>query len=328
MSAIVSPSAAPAAPSEAPAAGGNLAANAPKAPSAPGNAPVGAKDTAPKADLSPKAPSAVPEAPKAPEKRKYKLNIDGQTHEAEYSDDQIAVELQKSRAAQKRFEEAAKTQKAWQQLREEGKKDPRLLLKEVAGIENPREWAEKLLAEEWQREVMTPEQKAAAERDQELQTYKQKVEAYEAQQRQQFEAQQQQQLEQQIEADVKQAFELSGFEFNGENLEAFVKVMSDALEYGVELTPAQVVAQVKAQHEERDSKFSKSAKEKLLGLKGDALLSELGDDVVREILRASIAKHDTKAAENFAPAAPEPEKTELPQELKARPANAWRKLGR
>lgn len=279
------PAATPATPTAAPAPAARKP--LPGAPNVEGGSPA-AKTEAPK----PEAPAA----PKPPEKRKYKLKVDGAEVEEELGDEEIAVRLQKGRAAEKRMQEAAAIRKQFQELKELAKSDPALVLKELAGLDDPDAWAEQRLAEKWKRDVMPEADRKLADLEARAKAAEDRVKAFETAKSQEAEAKQMAHLEAQTEATFKRAFEVSGLSWTPEHLDLFGKVALEALDYGIDLTPEQMAAEVKGELEKRDTKSTEAAKGKLLSLKGDDLLNAMGEDAVKEVIRASIAKRQAAQA--------------------------------
>jgi hypothetical protein len=114
------------------------------------------------------------EEEKLPEKRSYKIKVLDQEEELSLDDNEVKTYIQKAKGADKKFEEAAKVRKEAQAELEQAKLYKERLKKETAKVLkeleiNPREFSEKFLAEELEREMMDPKdrelQEARAERD-------------------------------------------------------------------------------------------------------------------------------------------------------------------
>jgi hypothetical protein len=295
MSEVAAP--ASAAPSES-----SSAPNTPAAPRAdatsPGKAPHSTapkgveklidRDEPAKKDAGPS--DAEKAAQKAAEKRKYKLKVDGAEEELELSDDEITLRLQKERAASKRMQESAELKKKFAEAVDLIKKDPFSALKDPAFGLDLEQLAEQRLIEKYQREMLPEEERQRMDMEKKLQEYQRREqEAHEAQQRQAYEAQVAQ-VQQQTEQDFLKALELAGAGKDYEVLAEMVDLAKHALgEYGLELSPEQLAAEVKSRREARETK----AWEKARGLRGDALLKQLGDEVVQEVLRLSVSRVKT-----------------------------------
>src|SRR5574343_645073 len=106
------------------------------------------------------------EEQKAQEKllRKFKLKVDGEEIEEEIDlndTDRLAKELQLARAAKKRMAEAQMSKRQAYELAQMLEKDPAALLRKMG--DKGYDYAEQLLLEKIQREMMTPEQRERSE---------------------------------------------------------------------------------------------------------------------------------------------------------------------
>lgn len=143
-------------------------------PSAPGSSsPANTAAATPATDANAVATSANPGAAtqvKATpaEVRKFKLKADNR--EVELSEAELIKHAQLGLSSSSRFQEAAQMRKMAEQVLELAQKDPGEVFRRL-GV-NAREWAERHLLSEIQRESMTPEQKAHAAAQSELATMK------------------------------------------------------------------------------------------------------------------------------------------------------------
>ena len=250
---------------------------------------------------SPKTPPQAPKpaAPTPAERRKYALKVDGQEIEEELTDDEIRVRLQKAHAVDKRFQEVASQRKQIEEALKTLKSDPAKALKEIAGLDLD-EWAEKRIMERYQEAMMPEAEREKAEMQRKLADYERQFEeqktAAETAKQQAFE----QQVFEQTEQEFLQAIDQMGYD-KGFSRTVLLPMMADiaesALDYGVELTPSQMAS-------EAGKRLEAIHKRQVGGLKGDALLQFLGDDVVNEAIRAKLAK--TKGATVTAPTPPPP----------------------
>lgn len=120
---------------------------------------------------------AEAKAEAAAEKRRIlKLKVDGGEEEFDATDDATLVrELQKARAADKRLQEAAHVRKVTEYITQTLRTDPLKILTDPRFGIDPKiaqAAAEQLVRKQIDQEMMTPEQKAAAERDAELERYR------------------------------------------------------------------------------------------------------------------------------------------------------------
>jgi len=249
------------------------------------------------------APAQKPAAPKAPtaaERRKYALKVDGQEIEEELTDDEIRVRLQKAHAVDKRFQEVASQRKQIEEALKTLKTDPAKALKEIAGLDLD-EWAEKRIMERYQESMMPEAEREKVELQRKLAEYERQFEeqktAAETSKREAYE----QQVFEQTEQEFLQAIEQMGFEDKGFSRTVVLPMMAEiaeaALDYGVELTPAQMAA-------EANKRLETIHRRQVQGLKGDALLKYLGEDVVNEAIRAKLA--GVRGATTKAPTPPPP----------------------
>jgi hypothetical protein len=240
----------------------------------------------PKAEAKAPAPKADPtKGMTAAERRKYTLKVDGQEIEEELSDDDIRVRLQKAHAVDKRFQEVAQQRKAIEEALKTIKTDPAKALKEIAGLDLD-EWAEKRIMQRYE-EAMLPEA------DREKMELQKKLAEYERQfEEQRTSAEQakmqayEQQVFEQTERDFVTALDQLGYDkpFARQVLVPMMaEIAESALDYGVELTPAQMAS-------EANKRLEAIHRRQVGSLKGDSLLKFLGDDVVNEAIRAKLAQ--------------------------------------
>ncbi len=267
---------------------------------------------------APKAEPAAPKAPTAAEKRRYALKVDGQEIEEELSDDEIRVRLQKAHAVDKRFAEVANQRKQIEAALAQLKTDPAKALKEIAGLDLD-EWAEKRILERYQEAMLPEAEREKAEMQRKLAEYERQFEEQKtAAERQKAEAYEQQVFEQ-TEQEFISAVEQLGYD-KGFSRTVLVPMMAEiaeaALDYGVELTPSQMAT-------EANKRLETIHRRQVQGLKGEALLKYLGDDVVTEAIRAKLAA--TKgAAPQAAPPPPPARKPSTQEPRKPMTPAEWR----
>lgn len=271
--------------------------DAPAAPAAP-STPAPTSAPAATADKGAAPTSTIPEAtPAVPSKRKFVGKIDGAEKAWELSDEEVAVRLQKSEAAEKRFQEGAALRKQgeaiqaqFQEFKKLALEDPAAVLRAL-GVEDPHAAAEKLVESKWKRDVMPEHERKLAEAQEKLAAAEKWKSDQLAKEESAKTTAAQKQLETKIEADFKRAFEVSGLPWDPDHLEQFGKVALEALDYGIDITPEQMAAEVKSRLETKSTETESKLKTQVLSRKGDELLTWLGDDVVKEVLRAAVSKH-------------------------------------
>lgn len=262
------------------------------------------------ADTTPKSPYADPadtSATKSPTqstaekveaaKRKYKLKVDGAEQELELGDDEVSVRLQKAMAAEKRMQEAAELRKKAQSLFDTLKKDPKSALKDL-GVDIRKQIEDELIAE-YQAQQLPEHERAIMDAKKEAEKYKSEVEAFKAEQQRVVQEQLEARVAQETEAEFLSALERSSLPKNRHTLRMMAEVAMDNLEHGIELTADQLASEVA----DRAKGLNRNI---VTGLKGDQLISYLGEDVVKEILRHSVEK--ARGAKPFTP--PEPAKAQ------------------
>lgn len=296
--------------SAAPAAAAPTTSNAPATPKA-GSPPTGSADPATKSQTaaptggastqtstpnSKFAESTQPPAAgeqtetKQAERRKYKLKVDGAEQELELADDEISVRLQKAMAAEKRMQEAAELRKQYERFVEQVKADPVAALKDPRfGIDVRKQIEDQLIAE-WEQQQklqgLTPAEREAVQRAEAAERKAAELEAREAKRQQEIQQRQQQELETKVQADLEREFmealDKSNLPKNRQTLALMAEIAALNLEHGIELTRDQLVA-------ETNERLRGMQKHVMGGLKGDALVKYLGDDVVREVIRHSVS---------------------------------------
>lgn len=247
---------------------------------------------------APKTEAVASKAAAQAEKRWYSLKVDGQDIEEELSDDDIRVRLQKSHAVDKRFAEVANQRKQIEAALSQLKNDPAKALKEIAGLDLD-DWAEKRILERYQEAMLPEAEREKAEMQRKLADYERQFEEQKTSAEKQKADAYEQQVFEQTEQDFIQAVETLGYD-KGFSRTVLVPMMAEiaesALDYGVELTPAQMAS-------EANKRLETIHRRQVQGLKGEQLLKYLGDDVVTEAIRAKLAATRGSAA---APSTPPP----------------------
>lgn len=321
------PSAAPAAPSTpAPSASSS------SAPSTP--APAAPKAEAAPTPASPATPGqAAPAGETAAERkaRLLKLKVDGVEEEVnldEMPDEDLATQLQLAKAARKRMQEAADVRRKFQQLVEMGKERPDEAFEALFG-KNFKETAEEYLRQKYAEEELPEAEKEKLALQRQLAEERARREAFENAEREKKIAEIQQQQFQQFETEYRSALTKHDLPFTKETAYLMAQVGMLNLQHGIDLTADQMATEVK-------KRLTGMTQGVFKQLKGAALLSYLGDDVVKEVVRMSVERvRGAKAAPKpFEPPAPAPTEfkddlDEAPQAKRQRVSvNAWRKFAR
>lgn len=223
--------------------------------------------------------SAAP--PTQAEIRKMKLKIDGK--DQEYDEPEVIRLAQQGKAAQQRFQEAAKMRKEAEDMIGLIKRDPIAVMNDPRIGVNFRELAEKYLSEQLKLEMMTPEQKKYHEAEQKLKGYQDQEKAQKAQ----VENQQMQQLQDhyanEFSNTITDALKTQGVPKSPNTVKRMAALMSKSLENGLDLPPAQIAKLVREEYlSEIKELFGSSDEDTLLGL--------LGDETANKIRKADLKR--------------------------------------
>jgi hypothetical protein len=239
------------------------------------------------------------------ERRKYRLKVDGQDVEEELTDEQIAVRLQKAHGAERRMQEAAEERKQLKAWIEAYKKDPFAASKDPYIGLDLEELAEQRLTEKYTKHLeeqsMTEEQRELRRRDEEIAQIKAERDEYRRQETERAQAQLDERIFKETNDHFTSALEELGVDASNEAMYEMASIAKLNLERNLQLTPKQLAAEVRDRIEGRQEKLRKSVTG---GMKGDRLLKHLGADVVKEVIRASLAERKVNLTPK--PAAPRP----------------------
>lgn len=235
---------------------------------------------------APATPVPAPAQEKAQEaaRRRYEFKINGKNEVREFTPEEETRWLQKGLAADASFQEVAKQRKQIEAFIAAGKNGDDLgeIAKKLWGVDLD-EYAEKKLAEKFQRSTMTDEEKERLDLKAENEKYKKQFERLESDNKSAAQRQYEEKVWADTDRDVLKALNDSGLERNRESLHLIADVADSALAVGIELTPAQMVAEAR----ERATSFAKGT---LFKLAGTPLLEALGPDVVNKVLQAELAR--------------------------------------
>jgi glutamine synthetase len=171
--------------------------------------------------------------------RKFKVKVDGE--ELEIDEAQLLSDYQTNRAAQQRFQAAAKLHKQAEEVIQLLKTNPRAALRHPAIQANERALAEAIFAEELENDLLDP-------KDREIRQLKKQWAEREAQeQRAKQDAQQQamvaaeQQYVESYQKDISSALTTAGLPITNATVRSMTGYLQNALEAGYDMQPAQVV---------------------------------------------------------------------------------------
>lgn len=244
-------------------------------------------------EAAPDGLEAKGEKEETPAERRIRLKtlVDGEEKEEDFDEPTLRRLVQKAKASDKRFAEAAELAKSAKRVIEEAKNPERRreALTALLGSEDAvREFAESVLAESWRATVMTPEER-------ELERERGELEALRAEKRARAQAEQQaaakkleREVETRLEKTVASIAKGAGLPEAPWAKELVADVLRPYVEHGIAATQDDIVAEVKEAMRAR----AKERDELLVGnLEGKALLDYLGPKMVRRILAATVEAH-------------------------------------
>jgi hypothetical protein len=242
-------------------------------------------------------------------KRMYKVTVDGQ--DMEVDEDELRRGYAHNKAASKRMEEASMTRKEAEQVLRIFKENPKEAFKMLGS--DARKFAEQIINDELSEALLSPQER-------ELRDYKSKVDKYESESRNAKEQYEREQLEssiaqqaESIQADIIGSLESSGLPKTERTVSRMVYYMQAALQAGFNVTPKDVVDQVRAD-------YKADLNSMLGGLPEDALEAFLGADVVKRIAKSTVKTSmpirsvDKSVNLNKAPRASEDKRPTSPRE--------------
>lgn len=227
---------------------------------------------------APKAPEAKPAAPKP-----QVFEVDGE----KLTLAEIKQLREKAKGADQKFREAAEAKKQVEQFMERFQQDPLSVLKDKRLPINQRELAEKWLTEQLYEEMLTPEQRKLKEYEAKLGEYESKEQAI-AREREERETEQRREIKrQEISQMFAKAMESTPLSKDPETAAMAMRDMAMMLraakERGIEVGPEEL-----AQHAQ--AKYQKAMYSLANTLEGEDLIGFLGEDVVKKIRKADLAR--------------------------------------
>ena len=220
--------------------------------------------------------------------KKYKVKLEGE--EIEVDEDELIRNYQLRKVSDKRLQEGVMARKQAEAFLHMLKTDPQRVLSDPRIGLDVKKFAEDIIYKQLQEEMMTPEQR-------ELALYKQKVQAYEAQQKK---LQDEQRLKEETALheqrrndyvnDISNALANSGLPKNDYTVGRVVHEMSKAIQNGFSnVSAADVIDLVHAQ-------FIKDTKELYGSSSEETLFKLLGDDVSNKIRNYDVNQFKQKNA--------------------------------
>lgn len=233
----------------------------------------------PKAKAAPKAaPEAKPAAPKP-----QVFDVDGE----KLTLAEIKQLREKAKGADQKFREAAEAKKQVEQFMERFQQDPLSILKDKRLPINQRELAEKMLLASLEEEMLTPEQRKLKEYEAKVKDYETKEQAA-AREREEHVTEQRREIKrQEISQMFAKAMESTPLSKDPETAAMAMRDMAMMLraakERGIEVS-----AEDLAQHAQ--AKYQKAMYSLANQLEGEDLIGFLGEDVIKKIRKADLAR--------------------------------------
>jgi hypothetical protein len=213
--------------------------------------------------------------------KRYKVKIDGA--ESEVDEDELVRSYQLRKVSDKRLQEATQSRKQAEEFVNLLKNDPIKLLSDPRIGHDVKKLAEEYLMKELENEMLSPEQR-------ELKETKSKLKSYEdwkqEQEKAAITAQEQQVVShytQKYQQDIISALDKSGLPRSESTVNRMINYMSQSLENGYGLEADDVVDLVKMD-------YIKDTKSLYQGVPDDVLLSILGDDIVKKVIKADLSR--------------------------------------
>lgn len=256
-------------------------------------APVGAKASMPspaevagpsKAEVQ-KETAAVKEEIKSL-KRKFALTVNGKNEDFELdlgNDEEIKKHLQKSKASDQKFQEAAEVRKAAMEFIEQLRTNPKRVLSDPNIGIDVRKFAEEILNEEIKEMEKSPEQREKEKLTRELEELKAQAKQREEEAQQSEFARIQMEQERILETEISAALDVGGMPKTARTVKAMAEMMMIALENGIDLSPKDIAPLVK-------NTTLSEFKEVVSSLTDDQLEDFLGKEVIGRLRKKNLAK--------------------------------------
>ncbi len=241
-----------------------------------------------------------------------KIKVDGVESEIDFDAipvEELAYRYQMSEAASKRMQEAADLRKKFNDIVEYGKTNTADAIKQLWGADFDT-LAEEHIAKRFEDAQMPEHERKQRDLEARLAQY----EKADTDRKSNEERTAKEKYEQEVWHETEQSFVESLNELGYDKsvassvLPLMVDLADASLANGMDLDPKRLAY-------ETQKRLQTISQHSVRGLKGDKLLSFLGDDAVKEVLNATIAKHRTAATPTAAPT-PAPAPTKDPSKPK------------
>lgn len=241
------------------------------------------------------------ESGSAPEKKSYKVKVDGQ--ELDVTEEALVKEYELKQASYKRMQEAARKERELQAIYEQIEADPIKFLE--SKNKNAREAAEKYLAKVLQAEMMSPEEREQQKVKEELEKYKSEEKKRAEKEEAARIAQEEQKEAARLDDEISTALEQSQLAKTPYTIKRIAHKMYTNIKAGIDISAKDAIEMVQ---EEDFNDIKVSAKD----LSGEQLIKLLGDDLVSKIRKAELGRlksNPTSARPKQAASTSSPSKT-------------------
>lgn len=222
-----------------------------------------------------------------PAPKTYRVKIDGQ--EIDVDESELLKGYQSTKSSQQKFNEAAMMRKQAEEFIKIAKSDPRKLLSHPDININLQEFANSILRDQIEDQMLSPEEK-------EMRDTRKKLAEYEAARKEQEEAAKQTEMdkytklyEEEYTSKIVGALETSGLPKTESTVKKMASMMLLALENGLDVQPADVVEFVRKDYIAEVKSLFGAANE-------DIILSLLGDDITNKVVKGHLKKSKPRAA--------------------------------
>lgn len=219
----------------------------------------------------------------------YRVKIDGE--ELDVTEDELLSGYQSTKSAQQRFNEAARLRKQSEELIRIAKTDPKKLLAHPDIGVDLRQFANEILAEMVEEEMLSPQEKELRDTKKRLMEYEdERRQAEEVAKNAEFEKYSQL-YEQEYTTNIVSALETSGLPKTESTVKKMASYMLLALENGLDVKPSDVVEFVKNDYITEVNSLFGSAD-------SDTILSLLGENISSKVVKGHLNKVKGRTPQN------------------------------
>lgn len=222
-------------------------------------------------------------------KKKYALTVNGKNEEYELdlgNDEEIKKHLQKSKASDQKFQEAAEVRKAAMEFIDQLRKNPRRVLSDPNIGIDVKKFAEEILNEEIKEMEKSPEQREKDKLTKELEELRAQAKQRDEDAQKSDMARMQMEQERILETDISAALDIGGMPKTARTVKAMAEMMMIALENGIDLSARDIAPIVK-------NTTLSEFKEVVSSLTDDQLEDFLGKEVLGRLRNKRMAKAKT-----------------------------------